>query len=284
MHHSEAQTLPMTLEPGLYRDIDFETYAEWDAANSSTLNKFARTPAHARHYIRHGMESTPQMDLGKLVHLAVLEPERFAAEVVVPPKGDGRRKEVKAARAEFYAANEGKTFADQETFEQVKAMAESVFAHETAGKFFTGEGDNEVSILWEDGTHSMRCKARIDQVKSVDGWPIVADLKTSRNASLREFERSIYTFGYHVQAVHYLAGMDALFPIPDSEPFRRFVFFVVESEPPYCCAKYELDERALDKGEQKRSEYLRKWAECIETGIWPGYADDYASLPPWVKD
>jgi hypothetical protein len=87
-----------------------------------------------------------------------------------------------------------------------------------------------------------------------------------------------------VQAVHYLTGLEALYPIPDGNPFRRFVFFVVESEPPYLCACYELDDNALEEGASKRKRYLKTWRECVETGEWPGYPPgiDYASLPPWA--
>ena len=77
------------IKPGLYRDIDFDTYSEWDAVNASTLNGFSRTPAHVYYDMLHGgKERTAALDLGWLVHLVVLEPERFEAEVVVPPKMD----------------------------------------------------------------------------------------------------------------------------------------------------------------------------------------------------
>jgi len=272
--------------PGLYKHLSFDDYAAWPAANASTLNGFSRTPAHVYYEMMHGgKERTPSLDLGWLVHLAVLEPERFAAEIVVPPKVDRRTKQGKATWAQFEAEHAEKIFVDAATFEKVKAMTFSLMSHETAAEFFvTNPGENELSFLWDDPEHGVRCKARTDRVGHIGEWPIIADLKTARNAARRDFERSIYTYGYDLQAAHYLSGLETLYPIPSGQAFRRFVFFVIESEPPYCCAAYELDDAALEEGRIKRSRYLRAWKQCIESGEWPGYPPgiDYASLPAWA--
>jgi hypothetical protein len=286
---AEAAKEEKALEPGLYRGIDFDAYAAWPAVNASRLNGFSRTPAHVYYEMLHGgKEPTAAMDLGWLLHLATLEPERFEKEIVVPPKVDRRTKKGKADWAQFEAANAGKLFSDAGTLAKVKGMAASVMAHETAGEFFSGKGQNEISILWHDGdiatTNGARCKARIDRVSTIGEWPIVADLKSTRDASRREFERSIHKYGYHIQAAHYLAGLEALYPIPDGAPFRRFIFIAVESDPPFCTACYELDDIALQEGEQLRQKYLRAWKECTASGNWPGYAAgvDYASIPAWA--
>jgi hypothetical protein len=112
----------------------------------------------------------------------------------------------------------------------------------------------------------------------------VGDVKTARAAGRRAFEQAINSYGYHVQAQHYLAGLHAVAPIPEGQPFRRFCFVVVEVEPPHCVAMYELDESALAAAEQDRELRLRTWRQCVETGRWPGYSDgvDLVSLPPWA--
>jgi exodeoxyribonuclease VIII len=283
---TKESTEKEALEVGLYKNLSFDDYTAWEAVNASTLNGFSRTPAHVHHEMLHGgKERTPSLDLGWLVHLAVLEPDRFKAEIIVPPKVDRRTKVGKATWAQFQAEHAEKIFVDADTFGKVKAMAASLLQHETAAEFFQkNPGHNEVSVLWDDIELGIRCKSRIDRVGSIGDWPIVGDLKTARDAARRPFERSIYSYGYHVQAAHYLAGLETLYPVPSGNPFRRFVFFVVESEPPYCCAAYELDDAALDEGELIRNRYLRQWIECNQSGQWPGYPPgiDYASLPAWA--
>jgi exodeoxyribonuclease VIII len=281
----EKKDEPSIVKPGLYKEIDFDTYAEWDAVNASTLNGFSRTPAHVYYDMLHGgKKQTPSLDLGWLVHLAVLEPERFEAEVVVPPKMDRRTKVGKGAWAQFQAEHSGKHFVDADTHLKAKAMSASVLKHPTAGEFFSGAGPSEISIVWEDAEHGLRCKARIDKVGTIGDWPVVADLKTTRNASRRSFERTIFEYGYHIQAAHYLSGLETLYPIPNGQPFRQFIFFTVESDAPHCVAAYQLDDIALEEGYSALRRYLSQWSECTSLGKWPGYADgvEYAGLPPWA--
>jgi len=272
-------------KPGFHKDVDFDTYVSWDAANASILNRFQRTPAHVKYELDHGgKKRTGALDLGWLTHLAVLEPARFESEVVVPPKVDRRTKAGKATWAQFEAEHPDAMLVDMQTHAKVRAMRRNILEHETAGEFFSGTGANELSVLWNDEEHGVRCKARIDRVSTIGEWPIVGDLKTSRSAARRGFEKSINDFGYHVQAAHYLAGLEAIVPVPPGQPFRRFVFFVVESEPPHCVAVYEIDDAALAEGVLVRSRYLRQWRECVETGNWYGFPAgiEYASLPAWA--
>ncbi|MDD5304009.1 MAG: PD-(D/E)XK nuclease-like domain-containing protein [Elusimicrobia bacterium] len=272
-------------KPGFYKGVDFDTYASWDAVNSHILTGLRRTPAHLRHELLNGgLDPTPSLEAGWLLHLAVLEPERFEAEVVVPPKVDRRTTQGKATWAGFQAANPGKRSVDADLYSQVCAMRDSLRAHPSAGAWFERPGANEVSIVWEEREAGVVCKARIDRVASIGGWPIVGDVKTARNAARRPFERVLYDYGYHIQARHYLAGLEALSPIPDGQAFRRFCFFVVETEAPYCVAVYELDETALAAAEQDRQKHLRTWRQCVEAGEWPGYpvGIELVSIPAWA--
>lgn len=272
-------------KPGFYRDVPFDEYAAWDAVNSHLLTGLSRTPAHLKYELDHGgVDPTPALDAGWLLHLAVLEPERYAAEVVVPIKVDRRTTEGKRKWSEFEEANRGKRLVDAETQARVAAMRDALFTHPSAGEFLRSRGANEVSLVWEERQVGVLCKARVDRVAYLGEWPIVGDIKTARTAARRQFERVIYDYGYHVQAQHYLAGLQALAPIPQGQPFRRFCFFVVENDPPHCVAVYELDETALAAAEDDRQRYLRTWRQCVETNRWPGYGDgvDLISLPAWA--
>jgi len=273
-------------KPGFYRDVPFDEYASWDAVNSHILTGLARgTPAHVRHEMLHGGQTpTESLALGWLLHLAVLEPERFEAGVVVPPKVDRRTKEGKATWERFQAGNVGKELVDYGTHAKVLAMRAALLAHESAGTFLRSKGANEVSLVWEEPEVGVVCKARIDRAAYLNEWPIIGDVKTARSAGRRSFERAVNDFGYHLQAQHYLSGLQRLAPIADGQPFRRFCFFVVETEAPYCVAVFELDETALAQAEQDRQRHLRTWRRCVETGAWPAYAPgvELISLPAWA--
>jgi len=277
---------PTAPAPGLHRGVDFDTYWSWDAVNSSILKGFAgKTPAHVRYELDHGgKESTPALDLGWLTHLAVLEPERFEAGITIAPKIDKRTTAGKQAWTEFQAANAGKASVDPDDYRKVLAMRAALLAHPTAGEFLRSKGTSELSLLWEDRENGLLEKARIDKVGTIGEYPIIGELKTARDASRHAFEGAIYKYGYALSAVHYLAGLEALVPVPAGNPFRRLVFLVVETEPPHCVALYELDEATLAQAEQERQRYLRTWRLCVERGDWPSYGNgiELASYPSWV--
>lgn len=278
--------MKVATQPGIFVGLPFEDYVQLAAVNSHILTQLASgTPAHLRYQMLHGgPEPTRALDLGWLAHLAVLEPERFQDEVVVPPKLDRRTAAGKAAWAQFEAANPGKLHVAPEEYDHARGMRDALLANPATAGFFRGTGHSEVSIVWEDAPTGVLCKARIDRVAFVDEWPVVGDLKTARAADRRSFEQAAYRWGYHIQAAHYLAGLGALVPIPEGNPYRRFVFFVVESSPPYCTAYYEFDEAAMAQAERERQRHLRTWCRCQDSGIWPGYSEaiELASLPAWA--
>ena len=271
-------------EQGLYPGVSFDEYFAWDAVNQSLLNRFRRTPAHVLYELQNESKTTPALELGRLTHLATLEPDRYASEVVAAPKIDKRSKSGKAEWRRFQEDNEGKVIAEAQDHTKALAMAKAVREHPTASLLLNGVGVNEVSVVWDDSAHGARCKARIDRYAHLNEFPTIGELKTSRNAARREFERSILNFGYDVQAAHLVAGLEAIHPLEAGDPFRRFVFIVVESEPPHLCALYELDDESLEEGYRKRSQYLSKWRECVQSSKWPGYPDGVqdARLPAWA--
>ena len=272
--------------PGFYKDVPFDEYASWDAVNSHILTKLAAsTPAHLRHeLLRGGAEPTDSLELGWLLHLAALEPARFEAEVVVPPKVDRRTTAGKTAWRDFEAENAGKRLVDVDTFGKVVAMRDALLAHPSAGEFLRSKGVAEVSIVWEEPSAGVLCKARLDRVGYLGEWPIIGDIKTARSAGPRAFERVVHQYGYHIQAQHYLSGLQALAPVPAGQPFRRFCFFVVESDAPHCVAVYEVDESALAVAEMDRQKHIATWRRCVESGTWPGYDDGVAlvTLLAWA--
>jgi hypothetical protein len=265
---------------GLHRGVAFDEYASWPAINHSTLEHFKRTPAHARDaMVRCGDRESEALRKGWAVHVAVLEPDRFAAEFVAAPKLDRRTKDGKAAWAEFQAAAAGMLVLTEEEMALCLEMRRSVWAHPTASALLSGEGVNEASLLWTDRTTGERCKGRLDRLTSLNSRPLIVDLKTAEDASRKAFERSVYNFGYHRQAAMYLDGADRLAPHE-----RSFVWIVVEKAPPWCVAVYEIEEAALSIGQDEWRKHLRTYADCKARNEWPGYdvGVDYCGLPAWA--
>lgn len=264
--------------PKLYRGVAYDTYSQWRAANHSLLRHFGQTAAHAHYRLTHPDDGSEAKQRGHTTHVAVLEPARFLAEYVAAPRFDKRTNAGKAGWADFQAEHSGKVIVPEDEFALAGTMAAAVWSHPTAAELLRG-GLKEVSLAWRDKDTGVPCKARLDHLGTAGEWSAIVDLKTSRNASRRSFERDVHSYGYHQQGAFYLDGADALSPRP-----RKFIFVVVESEPPHCVAVYELDSEAIDLGRDDYKKHLRMYAECVTTGRWPGYPDgmDYVSLPTWA--
>jgi len=137
----------------------------------------------------------------------------------------------------------------------------------------------ERSAWWEDAETGLLCKGRFDEIGRRAG--VIVDLKTTRDASREAFSRAIYTIGYYIQAAHYIAGAKALGIDAD-----RFGIIAVEKDPPYAVAIYEVSGAALYDGERERRKLLELYAQCEESGEWPGYPQEVVEidLPVWAPN
>lgn len=269
------------LKPGIYHNVDFDTYAEWPAINHSILHHFRKTPAHAMYAMTHDEESKSK-NLGYLTHLAALEPARFKAEVAVAPKLDKRTREGKAQWARFEKENQGKTLVVEPDFEVASQILLSVKEHPVARELLHAEGASEVSLCWNDPGTGLLTKGRIDRLTLLNGSPVVVDFKTiGEPCSTFAFQKAVQTYGYHDAAAHYLLGLHTLMP---DEEIPKFLWVVAETKPPYLVRVFEADDEALAIGADNMAKALRQFKECRETGMWPGWGDgiDTAGLPPWV--
>ena len=78
-------------KPGVYRDVPPDEYHRWEAASNSALGHLMKTPAHMKTYMAADYKETDALLLGRAIHAAVLEPERFEEEYGVFPGDMDRR-------------------------------------------------------------------------------------------------------------------------------------------------------------------------------------------------
>ena len=212
--------------------------------------------------------ATPAMIFGSLVHTAVLEPEHLKARY--GPCGARNTKDGKATAE--YLKSVGAEPVNKSDWQKMESIVESIRSHVAASSLLS-EGLPERSVWWDDEVSGLCCKARCDWT-TPDGT--IVDLKTTMGggASPEEFAKTVARFGYHIQAAHYLRGTGA----------KRFVFLCVEKEWPFPVGLYELDEEAIQKGNEEIDMALKGIAECHRADRWPGHAEEITtlSLPRWA--
>jgi hypothetical protein len=262
------------LTPGLYHNVPYDEYRSWPAASQSMLKTIRdKSPAHALWERLHPSEPTPALILGTAVHMAVLQNDLFKRTYTVAPQVDRRTKAGKEAWADFVAANSDKNILTADDYAQCMAIYNSVAHHPIASQLL--EGESERSALWQDPMTGVMCKGRFDKEARIG---VIADLKTTLDASPEAFTRSIWNYGYYMQGGHYLKGAQTL-----GLDVHGFVFIAVEKAPPYCVAVYHLTPDAAKAGYDETLQLLEIYQKCQESGVWPGYPEEAVEigLPSW---
>lgn len=265
-----------TPPPGVYPDIPFATYLAWDAVSNSQLSKLARSPAHLKASWEEPDEDTTALRVGRAVHCAVLEPDRFIHDYT-PFDGDRRTKDGKAAYAAIIEAGQVALPASEYTI--ATSIRDAIRAHPSAGPLFAGEGRHELSLIWDDPTTGVRCKARQDRHSPFLAGGAIVDLKSTQDAEPGAFARSMFTFGYHRQGAHYVDGAAAC-----GLPAEHFVIVAAEKEAPFGISVFRLNEGAITAGREEVGALLARYQRCVESGEWPGYPAEVRdlTLPDWA--
>lgn len=264
------------LKPGVYTDLPADDYFALPYASSTSLRRLLRlSPAHARVEI----EETDALRIGTAAHAATLEPEGAARLYyrVGIPKPDGRTKEGKLLREDAEKSAKGRIILWEEEAQAIDAMRSAIWNHPIAADLLR-HSDRELTIIWDDVT-GVRCKARIDALSRMDeGLLILADVKTTSGGAHVDFQRSLANYDYHIQAAFYLRAAEAA-----GLHCERFVFIVVEKQPPFGVVTHLLDDEAIAKGWEAIMRGLARWGECEATGQWPSYPKDLVplTLPKW---
>ncbi len=267
-------------EPGVYSNVPFDIYREWNAVNHSKLARIDKSPLHARTPV--DLSQSKSIRFGHLVHSGRLEPNSVESRYAVMPayelmsenvtsKGEPSTSTstafVKDSRRVFYKAAEltGRTVVTAEEYEQMQETLSVILRCRRSAECFS-DGESELSIVWTDKETGVKCKARIDYKRR----DRITDLKTSRDESSRplpeSFEWSLWTYNYYSQAAWYQAGWKAL-----TGEILPFWFCVVANTHPIQCVAAPVGEVSLIAGRKKNRERLQLWAECVKANSWPGY-------------
>lgn len=257
----------MTLTEGIYPDLTNAEYHRDAALGSSSLKTLAlSTPAHYKWESEH-REHKEAYDVGTALHELVLEGE---FKTVVELEYDSfRTKAAQADRDEAY--EKGLVPMLAKDLIDIYAMRDSVMANPLAKKAFTGHIP-EQSYFWEEA--GQMYKVRPDALKP----GLITDLKTCLSAKPSKFSRTAYDLGYFISAAMYVDGVKEL-----TGEDHAFVFVNVEKTGQFLTSVVELDPEAMAYGRAMIDRAKRIYAECLESGRWPGYPSfTTVSLPKYA--
>lgn len=272
-------------EVDVFIDIPASEYhADKEIVGHSALVQILRSPEHFKHYTTPGaFKETPTLRFGTALHCAVLEPERFAQDFIEIPKIDRRTKEGKAKAEAYELAAVGKELIEVDDMQAVKAILQKISTH-TKATALRLKSVTEKSYFWTDEDTGIMCRIRCDMVAVDENGKIVAiiDLKTTADASMEAFRRSIDDYGYDLQAAFYVDAVAVA--IGREVPFY---LLAVESSAPYGIALYRVGQETIEIGRRKYRMALQLLEWCRQNNSWPGYQpqpfceEEVIELPEW---
>ncbi len=253
-----------TLTAELWTCTNREYHADVSRIGSSMLKLFRKSPAkfHRRYILGINDEETSDARMiGILTHVLALEPHLFDVDFAVAPKCDRRTTQGKADYAAFQELAAGKTVVDVGLLIPARGCVLALQANESSSMLLGMEGAFEQSVFWRDEETGVMCKARFD--KTCPSINVVADIKTTGDASPEGFVKQIANLKYYRQAAWYQDGYEAMYGERPS-----IVLLAVETKPPFEVGCHEIDEEWLELGRSQNREDLRGIADCRVTPDW----------------
>lgn len=262
---------------GVFPGLSEAEYRAAPGIGQSLLKAFDAepTPTHFIESLTRPKEVTEAMEFGTILHTAILQPERLnEAYYVKPEPWDGRKTECK----QWKSAHHDRPIIDKEQEASIPKIVATVASLPVAGDIIR-TGQKEVSFFKRDEETGLLLKCRVDAIATdTDGLTHIADLKKVRRgyATATRFGTQCADLGYDIQCYSYLHITGA----------SRFIFVAMEEEAPFEAETWELDAEDIISGCAKYRKILLRYAECLNTGLWPGYtkAVKRLKLPAWAKD
>lgn len=281
---------------GIHEILNSERYHAAYGVSHSNLKLFSESP---QIYYNARILGVPADDsdltdderkafvLGRLLHLSVLEKEKFGEGISHHTKPETypaskTSKAVKSGKikegdpvpwngnatwcADWKEDHEDKPVISMKELLRIHGARDAILNHAVSGPLFAGPGKNEVSIVAKHEATGLTLRMRADRIaQDALGNSWLIDIKSCPDVDA--FIRSARQFRYNIQDCHYrktaeLAGVE--------NPL--FAFVCVELKPRY--GVHPVRVVMLSEGSQAEAldiwnRDLVKFAECQEKNEWP---------------
>lgn len=252
--------------------VEADHYHAGPGLSSTGVKKLLVSPAH----FMTQTVPTDAMRFGTALHMAVLEPERFAQLYACAPNVDRRTKEGKAEYQEFLDnIPEEACILTAPEWKDLAGMVRAMGGSAVVRGLLQGSV-REVAAYKQCRETGVLKKAMADIL--ADG--VIADVKTCLDATPEEFTKTIFNYGYHISAAWYLEVFSEALGVQ----LDTFMWIAIEKKPPYGLRVYVADKRMLDLGRKECLNAVEIYRECQKSGVWPAYPDEVTliDLPEWV--
>lgn len=295
------------VEPGIYNDITFDEYIRIDAINHSTLTRFmSESPFHFKYKMDNGLyKVTNALSEGRVIHEAVLEPDKFKEKYVEEPNDWREYKPIMSSYMKKYCKekeeeagekgnggmyfisknskawklidktfrkkceDEGKKPISTNLLYKCRQIRKNLKDNTACQKLFEGS-KFEITIVWIDEETGLKCKGRLDVNSNMEGY--ACDVKKTRSTKPFLFAKDVRKYHYNSQASFYMDGAVKV----GHEEFKAFVWLACEDEDPFYIQPFytRVNSDWITKGREWYRNAIEKLHYCKSTGDWHGYHDE----------
>lgn len=264
------------IEPseGLHFDVPDSEYRRWNAFSQSLVSDTLKSINKLNYRLNYGSRDQSYFRLGRLVDAMILEPDTVKHNFVCHPetyekvvtRGSGDKKITNTVSMPWNTRSNTckeifsklqlskKTVLSTAEYRKAESISGVVFANREASDIID-RCKKQVSAFWTDSDYGIKCKARFDLLEDGSIW----DLKTTQDATIDSFSRSISKFGYHIQAGAYTYAANHLTGVEHDSGF-----IVVETGDCPECAVYKLSEDSINAGLIEWRRALRKIRQYLD--------------------
>ncbi len=243
--------------------------------SSTGVRIFKKNRKQFEYSLSHDLvKQTKSMAEGTAVHAFFLERDKFNVDFAIKPQDI--RLNTKAGK-EWAQEHQDKIIIDSELGNNLYEMEKS-FMDSPAKLIYEIKGKSELSYFWDD-TGLVKGKCRPDWIS--DDGNIIVDIKTTTDASPRGFQKSISTWGYHLQLAWYMRGLQKL-----GIPAKQFIFIAIEKTPPFSVGVYRADKDMISFGNNEINKLVVGIDKALRDKKFPDYTPEIMDLglPPWMTE
>lgn len=257
----------------ILENLPSEEYFAIEAASNSALKLVRRSPAHFKY--REEKAPSPAMMMGTHLHMALLEPERFEKHYIVAEAEDKRSSYYKGLVKDVGAER----ILTLKEHRLLMGMQEAAYRNKRFAGYMSALGRNELSVVTTDPATGVQIKCRFDRMGDSS---FAFDLKKCQDARGEEFSKPVSNYGYYMQIAFY----EHVWFCETGERLKEFPLIAVEEDSPHGVICHDLDEIALELGRIHYRKALETYARCLESGVWPAYAEESeaTSVTSWMAN
>ena len=268
----------------------FDAYSQIQAVNWSTIKLIATSPKLCRYRAEKPETDKIAYRKGRLIHVATLEPDRWAREYVIEPdfgphytdKGElaTNPKSTKSYKTAYKAWRESLDPNALIVSPEERAMgdrcAAAIREHRITGPLLDGAKCEQV-ITWTDPETGIKCKGRVDMLKRC-----VIDLKGTRRDNVRRFIWDTAEWLYYAQVCWYQWGAVCARLLPPDGDYPLAIG--VQMDEPHDVIPLRMTSETFEAGNNLFRSLLDRYVECQQADWWPGLCEDFVewTLPPYA--